>query len=251
MINNTRITIRSFQQWFYSGFNDQQRLKTRFSVILLVTTFSTLSLLYIFSRISITNQISEPDLETYENYFHQYSDTIQCPCSQISISYKTFFNLSVARRHQICSSEFITDRWIEMFLLPNLQSTYSPLEFQTSAIGFFQMINSFCQFTEKYLIDELNSLANQNLIHLYVVSTSQLNLEIQSLIKQFQTDTINSFLNSLELIRMIISNNTIISLFQTNWKWTDLIVVNPQHCGKVIHTKPIVYDNQCSCGLSS
>jgi len=169
----------------------------------------------------------------------------------MSIQYKSFLNLSVLNRHQVCSSDFITDRWIEPLLLPNLQSTYSPMEFRTSAIGFFQLLASFCEFTEKYLTDELSALRNKSLIHSQVVSPIQLNTQIQSIIEQFQVDTNNSFLNILELIRLMINNNSLISLFQTNWKWTDLIDVKYGHWGKIVHTEPIVYDGTCNCGLSS
>ncbi len=55
------------------------------------------------------------------------------------------FNINdlVLNKHQVCSSDFIINRWIETLLLPNLQSMYSPTEFLTSAIGFFQLLSLF------------------------------------------------------------------------------------------------------------
>lgn len=169
----------------------------------------------------------------------------------MSIQYKSFLNLSVLNIHQVCSSDFITDKWIATLWLPNLQSTYSPKEFRTSAIGFFQLLASFCQFTKEYLTSDLAALGGKSLIHSQVVSPTQLNIQMQSIIEQFQVDSSNSFLDTLELVRMMINNNSLISLFQINWKWTDLISVNKKHWGKIVHTEPIVYNNTCNCGLSS
>ncbi|CAF1245633.1 unnamed protein product [Rotaria sordida] len=249
--SGTRLSVRAIKIWFFAAQNNEERLKTHVTAILLIITFSTLGLIYILSSVSVTNQISNPSSKTYENLLIQHSNTLQCPCSRMSIKYKSFMNLSVLNRHQVCSSDFIKDKWIETLLLPNLQSTYSPTEFQTSAIGFFQLLASFCQFTEQYLTDELSALTNKSLIHSQVVSPLQLNIQIQSIIKQFQVDTSNSFLNILELIRVMITDNTLISLFQSNWKWTDLIFVDTSHWGKILHTKPVVYNGTCNCGLSS
>lgn len=230
--------------------NNEQRLKTRINAILLLSTFLTLSLLHILLNVSVTKQSPKPSYESYKDLM-KYSDTLQCPCSQISIQYKSFLNLSVLHRHQVCSSDFITDKWIETLRLPNLQSTYYPTEFRTSAIGFFQLLTSFCEFTEAYATEELAILRNKSLFHSQVVSPKQLDTQMESIIEQFKLDSRNSFLNILELIRLMISNNSLIPVFQTNWRWTDPVFVNENHFRKILHTKPVVYDSTCNCGLSS
>lgn len=245
------MSINVIKIWFFAARTDKERLKNRLIGIILITTFSVLSLIYILSKVSATNEIEKPSFKKYENLFNKYSNTLHCPCSQMSIQYKSFLNISISNRHEICSSDFIKDEWIKAFLLSNLQSTYSPQLFQTSAIGFFQLLSFFCQYTEKYLNDEISNFINQSLIHSQIVSLTQFNIQIQSMIKQFQMDTSNSFLSILELIRLMSNNNTIISLFQTNWKWTDMIFVNTNHHVKGIHTKSMVYNGTCDCALSS
>ena len=210
--------------------------------------------LYIFhanAPETITETILKPNLPTYQRLFHGYKENVKCPCSQISIEYNSFMNLSISNQHVICSSPFITSDWFETLILPTLQSRNSPMDFKTSAIGFFQLLAYLCETTRQHIIDELSDMLKRTVIHSYVVSYEQLHSEMRSIITQFQMDTSDSFFATLELVRSTMSDNQLVSLFQTNWKWTDFLIENPEDIGTILHAKPIIYNHTCSCGLSS
>jgi hypothetical protein len=158
-------------------------------------------------------------------------------------------NLSVSSRHQVCSSPFVTDEWIETLLLPDPQSNYSSTEFKKIAFSTFQLLGSLCQLSEEYLTDEISDLMSRSFINSHVVSRRQLDEHIESIINQFKLNTPTSFLITLQLVRAMIGNNTLMSVLETNWQW---IAPNYRHRnGKMLHTKPVVYNGSCNCGLSS
>jgi hypothetical protein len=75
-----------------------QRWSTRLYILVLWLAMKVLIIytIYIFLQ------------STYFNLYNQYKN-IKCPCTQVSISYKEFVELSPSY-NQICSSEFVSDQ---------------------------------------------------------------------------------------------------------------------------------------------
>jgi len=230
---------------------DKQHLTNGLSMVLIVTTLTALVFASKFTLQTTRNQISNPSLEAYEELLIRHSDTLQCPCVLSSIPYKLFMNVSVMNRHQVCSSVFITEKWINVLLLPEPQSNHSALDFRKTATSFFQLLASLCQLSEQYLTDELSDFMSRSLVNTNVISRLQLNEQMQSLLKQFQLNTPTSFLTTLQLIRAMTSDNLLIPVFETNWQWMDPSLKHLNYWGIKLNTKPIVYNGSCNCGLSS
>jgi hypothetical protein len=125
------------------------------------------------------------------------------------------------------------------------------MDFRKTAVGFFQLLASLCELSQQYLTDELSDLMKKSLINTNAISRLQLDEQIQSIINQFQLNTPLSFLTTLQLIRAMTSDNTLMSVFETNWQWMGPSLDNPSYCGHTLYTKPIVYNGSCNCGLSS
>jgi hypothetical protein len=160
-------------------------------------------------------------------------------------------NVTVLDRHQVCSSAFVREEWIKTLLLPEPQSSYSPMDFRKTALGFFQLLDSLCQLSEQHLANELFDFMSRNLINTNVLSPVQLNEQIQWLINQFQRNSPSSFLTTLQSIRAMISDNLLIPIFETNWQWMDPNINHSKYWGIKLNTKPIIYNGSCNCGLSS
>jgi len=126
-------------------------------------------------------------------------------------------NLSVLSQHQIYSSSFVTDEWIKNFVLSNPISSYSPTNFQKIVIGIFQLLASLCKLSQEYLTDELSDLMTRSFINSHIISCQQFHEQIESIMNQFQENTPISFLATLQLIRNMISDNTLMSVFETNY----------------------------------
>jgi hypothetical protein len=244
-----RAHFYSVKNWFRNLFS-QERLADRLRNVLLVIT---LIVIFLLSSLTLQNQVKEhvkPSLEDYQELFRQSPSTLQCPCSRISIGYKSFINFTVRNQHQICSSDFVSDRWFSKLVAPRHLSAYSSFDFRNAAIGHFQLLAFLCQLTQQHLNDSLSDFAMKNFISSQLVSSTNFDEQIESIIKEFQMTTFNSFLMTLQLIRDMTSDNALISLFQTNWKWISPINMFPIHFMDLIRTEPITYDN-CTCDLSS
>ena len=245
------ISFRAIKTWFHTQVTEKQHLIGGLDIVLVVTTLTTIFFASTFTRQTSTEQISKPSLQNYEELLVHHFGTLQCPCVRPSIPYNLFMNFSVSSRHQVCSSSFITNEWVETLLLPDRQTSYSPRDFQKTAAGFFQLLASLCELSQQYLTDELSDLMRRSLINRNAISRLQLDEKIQSIINQFQLNTPASFLTTLQLIRAMISDNTLMSVFETNWQWVTPSLYNPSYWRHPLYTQPIVYNGSCNCGLSS
>lgn len=62
--------------------------------------------------------IENIDLNTFNQLYLEYEETLSCPCSEVTISYDTFV-LNHAIFHDVCSSFFVTQQWIEGLYMSN------------------------------------------------------------------------------------------------------------------------------------
>jgi hypothetical protein len=160
-------------------------------------------------------------------------------------------NITVSSRHQVCSSPFITNEWISTLPLPFPRKGHFPLDFKRTAISFFQLLTSLCELSEEHLTSEVSDLMRRSLINTNVISRLQFDEQIQSIINQFEQNIPISFLTTFQLIRAMISDNHLMTVFETNWQWMDPSFNHPDYRGLKFRTKPIVYNGSCNCGLSS
>ncbi len=83
----------------------QERWSSRVNIVLLLTILSGLAtytgLVYQTTHITVKN----PSYDTFTSLQLKYSATLQCPCSNIAIKYKTFVQLQPSY-HQVMSLVF-------------------------------------------------------------------------------------------------------------------------------------------------
>lgn len=244
--------MRAIKIWLLTLVYDRRRLRSLLYIVLLILTLSSLCFASILTRQTINSEISKPSLQIYEQLSTPYLHSLRCSCAQASVQYKSFMNLSIPRQHQICSSSFITDEWLSTLIPSDPLSAYSAKDFRKIAIGTFQLLASLCRLSEKYLINEIFNLMARNYINSYLISRIQFDKQMQSIINQFQMTIPIEFLTTLQLIRNMISDNTLMTVFETNWQWTSLNLDHIRdYWGITLYTEPIVYNGSCNCGLSS
>lgn len=71
----------------------------------------------------------------------------KCSCSRVSISYGDFITHH-SRFHQICSSDFVTDRWIKAVNMGITSNHYNSTDFRASGSAQFQALAGFCDFSK-------------------------------------------------------------------------------------------------------
>ena len=67
----------------------------------------------------------------FNQLYLEHSETLSCPCSTMTVSYRDFVSTTVTL-HSVCSSIFVSQQWIEALYLPDA-SRYGVTDFRTTA----------------------------------------------------------------------------------------------------------------------
>jgi hypothetical protein len=103
--------------------------------------------------------VKQPTQNVYESLQKKYPDTLQCPCRKISIPYEDFVDIE-PRFHQVCSSDFITQIWIDFAF--NINSTLIwPIDIRRSLTAMWRLVATFCQMSMNTTISSLNQFGNR------------------------------------------------------------------------------------------
>ena len=91
-----------------------QRWSTRVYICALILCISILSIQHGLHVEQWIVETKNPSLESYLYLRNRYTD-VNCPCSQISAAFGSFATFKPLF-HPICSSEFLSQTWIEMLV---------------------------------------------------------------------------------------------------------------------------------------
>ena len=146
----------------------RERLSTRVFLILLISTVFILTLYTALSVQVKSETVKRPTQATYERLLKKYSATLQCPCAHVSIPYGTFVNV-VPIFHQVCSSYFVSQAWIDFVFATNTTFIW-PMDVRTSLSAMWQLISALCQSAKNSLNDAIDQFNNSTLINTMVLS---------------------------------------------------------------------------------
>ena len=164
----------------------RQKLITRVYIILLMITITVLLLFNSLNIQTITITTSNPSLTTYMNLQEKHSQTLRCPCSTVTIAYHRFLSFSPVL-HVICSSEWITDKWLTI-----LKQSTLPLDndWRNRAYQHFTLLSKLCQVVNETVTDTIK----QFLLQSFIVSTMPIEIDfhaqINKILSQFYQSTI-------------------------------------------------------------
>ncbi|CAF4066819.1 unnamed protein product [Adineta steineri] len=163
----------------------------------------------------------------------------ECPCSRISLSYGEFISLK-PNLHQICESDFVSDRWTKAIYSDSNVTYFNLNDFRTFGSAQFQALAGFCNQSGSYLQQNMDSLKKTMFISQELLTKSRFQEEINSTVTQFQQTLPRAFTVQLELILQVITGNRLISGLQTN------IIISSDHHPEVA---PAEYmdRNKASC----
>jgi hypothetical protein len=83
---------------FRSGLNEvevvqQERWSTRLYLILMITALVILVIYTALGMQTVHVVVDDPSLSTYQTLQLKYTETLQCPCSQIAVKYRNFIQM--------------------------------------------------------------------------------------------------------------------------------------------------------------
>ena len=124
---------------------------------------------------------------------------LKCPCSNVAIAYHRFISLSPIFHH-VCSSDFVSERWIA------LESTIDKFEYYTAenraasdylwaVLGarHFRLLSALCKLASNTTDDAVHRLNIQSLVSSNVLTQTAFNAQLNSTITQFLRSLIIHF----------------------------------------------------------
>ena len=173
----------------------------------------------------------------------KYPDTISCPCSTIGISYDTFVT-TYAHFHQVCSSQFVQQTWIDVVFLQQDDASFSSGDFRTSLSSFWQIIAGFCKISNTTWSDIVAGINASSAFNPVAVTEQAIRSQAQVALDNAMYSARTTLARNLLAIRRIMSGNQIVSALATNF-YLAYPPINSSSANS-LKLSPRVYDN-CSC----
>jgi hypothetical protein len=161
-------------------------------VILVFTSVST-------EMIRIT--VPSPSLIHYDNLRVSHTDTLRCPCSNVTISYYTFISLS-ASLHQVCSSDLIESDW-----LADIEYYFYGMELKEwyyYGLSQFQFWSTFCQMANTTINDAVNRFLSQSFVVSNLPTEENFDIQFNATVHQFYQSTITEFVILVETVNLLL-----------------------------------------------
>ncbi|CAF4045347.1 unnamed protein product [Adineta steineri] len=172
-----------------------RNINFNFGSIIILVLFTTLS------TQTVTRTISNPSLSTYKDLQILQCTTLNCPCSTQAISYRSFVLLSPIL-HQVCSSIFITDEGISLWIFDRFYQ-YND-DWRMWASSQFQVLSDLCHLANKTSHDAIDRFLTQFFIASTVFNETDFDTQLNVTLEQFYKSTIFYFNLQNDLVRLFI-----------------------------------------------
>ncbi|CAF4038041.1 unnamed protein product [Rotaria sp. Silwood2] len=249
-------TIHNFNLFSSDNKNDPEDerigiIATRLYIFFIFIGLIILGLYTLLSQRSQTRTVQLPSISEFENLHSMHTLTLNCPCSRFSMSHARIMSL-YPRYHAICSSDYLKDYWLSYFgrVEIDLDSVaFLTTDFRISGQSFFNIISILCETANETVENALRVFGSNRLVTMNALSRSQFHMETSIRLKQFEKQTIASFLGLIELIISSIHTNQL-----AEETWTNvgpLSTYNNETSKWSFRFRPRdFYINSCSCAIS-
>ncbi|CAF4869060.1 unnamed protein product [Rotaria sp. Silwood1] len=221
-----------------------QRIATRLYLFLLLISLIISSFYLLFNEDLQEKTIHQPSEFQYEKLEKTYSSNLYCPCSTVSMSYSTFITIE-SYFHQVCSSDLISDRWINYIKGDDVMNDYLAIfDYQNSGVFHFQLLSLLCQHAQETVNISIKTFLQTQFLSSQVISQNRFEAKINSSINDWKSQTIDQFLETIKIFQAVSHGNRLVSeLFHYYIPYIDSNDTK-------INLELVEYFN-CSCTLSS
>ena len=220
-----------------------ERIATRAFVLLLA--LSCLVLFVYTAQVSVTQtiEIQQPSYEQFLLLSLRYPETLRCPCDNVASVQKDFITLE-PRFHQLCSSYFISQNWLNHInsAVPVLLSD----DFSYTGGLFFQTIASFCQLANDTISNALQTFNLASFITAQALFRNVFDAQVEVAIESFQSSIKHNYYQSFDLIQFSAQTNSLVSSSLSN------VEFRVDFATQAIGSRGRSYaNNTCNCDLTS
>ena len=188
-----------------------QRLSTVLFIVLLFEAVIILGEYTALVNVSKTNIVNAPTLEQYSSLYPTYSQSLICPCSQVSIEYEAFIRIRYDV-HQICHSFFVSPQWYQYLTDYRISISSDLNDYRSASLFTFQALGSFCKISSETISTSLNVFLATRYVTATVTPLSVFQALMQAVFDEFVSSTRKNLLSSLQMISDIDYANGFMSL---------------------------------------
>lgn len=202
----------------YTGDPEITRREILSTRVFILFFLIALLIIVLFTSISLqinTVLIREPDLETYYHLYQSYWQALECPCSDISISYKKFVQINISF-HQICSSIFTSQGWLNLTYKRDL-NRYWRMDIRYSLNSMWQLISSFCRAAQKEAHNFLLNFGDDSILTPAVVNENYLKTQVEAALNDMLDSLVTTFTTDLNIISTTTYINGFMTALSTNF----------------------------------
>jgi hypothetical protein len=226
-----------------------QRISSWIFLILLVLSIFAILIYASLASVTKTIVIQQPTITVYRDLQTKYPNTLVCPCQQVLNAYSTFVTSFIPKFNQICSSDFVSDQWLNHVnyrLLTQMEYHYL-FDFRHSAYSFFQMLRTLCTLVSQTINDQLIQFYSTTLLTETLLSQETFIATTFAAKDEFLNTTASSFQTSLNSLRTIIRADTIVNRLGTSFLLSTAMLKR----GAIDYASMMYYPpDGCSCKVS-
>lgn len=123
-----------------------------------------------------------PSRETYQVLRAEQSGTLKCPCSRTAMPYSTILSLSPIF-HQICSSDLVSDSWIQLIGRVRLANTVTEA-WVNEGSRYFQYLATLCELASRQVNESVQGFLTRTVAMIDVLSEIEFSAQMNSTVAQ-------------------------------------------------------------------
>ena len=170
------------------------RISTRLYLVLMLISIVIL-LVYSGSSVQLRRfQVHHPSLTAFDQLHSKYSSTLQCPCEQITIPYRSFVSIDPTL-HPVCVSWLTNATWIIGTLtdFSFYTNSYTSADLTVCSQHMFNAMLSLCSLASTTLTNAWRIFEDSSLITAQIFLRAELMQQTRAALAQFQANTIVEF----------------------------------------------------------
>ncbi|CAF1245561.1 unnamed protein product [Adineta steineri] len=178
----------------------QQRHQTRLYLILLLLTLIILTFYATFEPNINSVTIKSPSITTYNELYNKSFLTLDCPCHETTLEYHQFLTDIQVKYHEICSSEFLSSRWLELQFIQSPIRPFFSHDIRYQSQIHFQLLFTLCHRAMQTVNDDLQSLKRTKFITQKVIGRLSFETQLNLIIEQFKRTLPQSYRRTVQLM---------------------------------------------------
>ncbi|UJR07421.1 hypothetical protein I4U23_011707, partial [Adineta vaga] len=234
-----RVTAKRYGRW-----------ATRLYILLFLSGLTILMFYTLIQTHTLTKTFAKPSFTYFNHLTKIYGDELKCSCSKIASTYDQFVRIEPVF-HLVCTSPFVSEQWrlyLVSGLVPNL-TVYEQRDYRRFLSAHLQYLQGLCQLSQQAVNNSISEFLTSLLVTVELLSRINFQNRLVISIEQSKSNAPVLFSRLLYLTQLIFHGNAFISTYGTDFTYlltnyeVDFDVYSP--------TEAVIYDNECSCGMSS